>query len=808
MHDTANLLGARFFSVYLADETREYKILDVGALDVSGSLRRLAPPRSTYVGIDVEAGPGVDVVLSDPHVFPFEAQSFDALVSSSAFEHDSMFWLTFLEMVRVTKKGGVIYINVPSNATYQSKARDCWRFYPDSALALIDWARHHGHDVSLAESFTALRRRDVWNDYVMVFTHAFERDATSSRIVDAFPGSQNVRRSYAQPEVDNFSERTEDMLLLRAAGWRRGTPLRVDRRMLEIRVSFASKEDWDIWLAEHRENFPAWRKHVLDAVRANGLTEPISNLHHSPQHIRIDEDDLRESISASEMNSRKRAGLLGLEIARALLKQKSRLNPKILGTEAVTRVARVLRGAFSYYLGSEFLPTDEEKARHFPIRHLDLANLDLGDEAFDLFHSGDVFEHVSDLEKSLSEIARILVPQGIAVCTFPFLPEQTETLVKARMANGQIDYLAPAEYHGNTARPDEGSLVFSLPAWDILALCKKVGFASAEMMFIVSSTYGITSSTTELPGVFVLVAIKREGSKAANSALVRKSVANLCYDGPELKKLIGAVALPRSGTTVLSAIMSVHSNIKSVYEPWNANKNKKLPGAVTIGNFFDVFPTNLQRKEYLFVKETATRLEYVRKLAGLLRSAGPPIERQMIWLLRNPLHVFLSEVEARQLWWGEAQLECSLEVFDQWAGRTVAALLVLLRTAGEFNAIILSYERLVTKKEATIRSVMELLQIPFEEEQLRFEAYVKRNEVRGDINVATAPKEVGPASMERRALQESNLDSILAQSRFKPIIMSVVEACKQLEAQPDLHFYSKARQEIIAPLWKRLAITR
>jgi hypothetical protein len=61
--------------------------------------------------------------------------------------------------------------------------------------------------------------------------------------------------------------------------------------------------------------------------------------------------------------------------------------------------------------------------------------------------------------------------------------------------------------------------------------------------------------------------------------------------------------------------------------------------------------------------------------------------------------------------------------------------------------------------------------------------------------------------MERRALQESQLDSILAQSRFKPVIMSVVEACKQLEAQPNLRFYSKARQEIIEPLWQRLAIT-
>src|SRR5689334_5959147 len=121
MHDTALQIGDLFFQYFLTPTSR---ILDFGSQDVNGSLRRIALPTMTYVGVDLVPGAGVDVVLGDPTKLPFEDNSFDAVVSTSCFEHDPMFWESFLEAVRVTAAGGYIYINAPSNGDYHRHPMD------------------------------------------------------------------------------------------------------------------------------------------------------------------------------------------------------------------------------------------------------------------------------------------------------------------------------------------------------------------------------------------------------------------------------------------------------------------------------------------------------------------------------------------------------------------------------------------------------------------------------------------------------------------------------------------------------------
>jgi len=504
MHDTALQIGARFFAVYLAGKANELQILDVGSLDVNGSLRQFAPSGAIYIGVDLAPGLGVDLVLDDPHKLPFEDNKFDAIVSTSSFEHDSMFWLTFLEMVRVAKNEAAIYINAPSNATYHRYPRDCWRFYPDAAISLIDWSVRNGHKLSLAESFIALRKKDVWNDCVMVLVKGEARDVAAPKIVDHFPDSQNYRLSYDQSEVQNFSALTEDMLLIKqhvSNKIHRTTSAVTDSNKLEIRVSFGSEAEWNNWLSRYQDKFQAWRSDILKAVRSGGFLEPLTCIRRPAQGITIDESNLRESIAIAELNSRKRACLLSVDLERKILKDgSSSLNPKILGTEALTRVARILRGTFCYYLGSEHFPTEQEQERHFPVSNMDLSNLDFPGAMFDIFYSGDVFQHVPDLERTLREIVRVLKPGGIAVSTFPFLPGQSKTLIKSQVAEGRITH------------PTDGSAVLSLAGWDVLDLCKKAGFCDARMSLLASSTFAVTSSG--VPGVFVLIATKSGPTQA------------------------------------------------------------------------------------------------------------------------------------------------------------------------------------------------------------------------------------------------------------------------------------------------------
>lgn len=145
-------------------------VLDIGSFDVNGSYKSMfARDGWTYTGVDLTAGPNVDVVLPSPYRLPFPSYSVDVIVSGQAFEHVEFFWLTWLEMARVLKPGGLIFLLAPSRGPEHRYPQDCWRFYPDGYRALAtygdlemvsvttDWAEHPEPDSA------------PWGDTVGVF---------------------------------------------------------------------------------------------------------------------------------------------------------------------------------------------------------------------------------------------------------------------------------------------------------------------------------------------------------------------------------------------------------------------------------------------------------------------------------------------------------------------------------------------------------------------------------------------------------------------------------------------------------------
>ena len=106
MHSTAMANGRRFFDTYVAG-SRNAQVLEIGSQDVNGSLRDVCPETAHYVGADFTSAKGVDVLLEDPYVLPFEDAAFDFIVCSSCYEHSEFFWLSFIEALRVLKPAGV-----------------------------------------------------------------------------------------------------------------------------------------------------------------------------------------------------------------------------------------------------------------------------------------------------------------------------------------------------------------------------------------------------------------------------------------------------------------------------------------------------------------------------------------------------------------------------------------------------------------------------------------------------------------------------------------------------------------------------
>ena len=168
MHKSAMHFGKRFIENYFVPGMES--VLEIGSYNVNGSLRSLKPIGSEWTGIDIEDGPGVDIVVASGSRLPFPDNHFDLVVASSVFEHDIAFWKTLSEMARVVKETGFIYISAPSNGLVHRYPLDCFRFYPDASQSFLEIIRDSVPGAVLAESFVAEQDDgQIWNDFVSIF---------------------------------------------------------------------------------------------------------------------------------------------------------------------------------------------------------------------------------------------------------------------------------------------------------------------------------------------------------------------------------------------------------------------------------------------------------------------------------------------------------------------------------------------------------------------------------------------------------------------------------------------------------------
>jgi predicted SAM-dependent methyltransferase len=174
MHESAMNNAKVFFGAFTNNKDAGI-VVDIGSQNVNGTLKTIVPKKFNYIGVDYQRGPNVDLVLENPYKLPFENQSIDIVISSSCLEHSEFFWITFVEMVRITKPDGLIYINVPSEGDYHAHPVDCWRFRQDAAYALSNYVNQfHGFNTSVLLAYLDIQ--GPWHDMVAIYCKEKEFD--------------------------------------------------------------------------------------------------------------------------------------------------------------------------------------------------------------------------------------------------------------------------------------------------------------------------------------------------------------------------------------------------------------------------------------------------------------------------------------------------------------------------------------------------------------------------------------------------------------------------------------------------------
>lgn len=201
MHDTA-LIAGELFAVSYGGTNKI--VVDIGGQDINGSLRSSFESKNMkYICVDMVQHSSVDIVVNMGEKLPFDNQSVDIVISTSCFEHDPCFWLTFKEMSRIVKMGGYVYINAPSNGPYHQHPGDNWRFYYDAGQSLSYWSsKQLGNEevfpLKVIETFHLLPLNDQWIDYVCIWERVEE---LQTEIITSY-------------EIYNKKGKLEELLLL------------------------------------------------------------------------------------------------------------------------------------------------------------------------------------------------------------------------------------------------------------------------------------------------------------------------------------------------------------------------------------------------------------------------------------------------------------------------------------------------------------------------------------------------------------------------------------------------------------------
>lgn len=169
MHDTAAKFGYHFLNQYFPflPPSESKLMVEVGTGQDLTFVKAANQCGIPYFGVDQSHS-------EDPNVeykINLADESADIVISSSSFEHDEFFWVTYLEILRILKPHGLFYLNAPSCGHYHAHPVDCYRFYRDTAKALEKWGRKNGFQVKTLEYFIGKPMNDPaqWRDNVVVW---------------------------------------------------------------------------------------------------------------------------------------------------------------------------------------------------------------------------------------------------------------------------------------------------------------------------------------------------------------------------------------------------------------------------------------------------------------------------------------------------------------------------------------------------------------------------------------------------------------------------------------------------------------
>lgn len=260
--------------------------------------------------------------------------------------------------------------------------------------------------------------------------------------------------------------------------------------------------------------------------------------------------------------------------------------------------------------------------------------------------------------------------------------------------------------------------------------------------------------------------------------------------GAPVEKAVVVLGIPRSGTTLLTALLDAHPRFFLFYEPWNAFRASPPGVPEDAADFLAAMAKRFQvpvpeEARVTGFKETTLQpasLEWTgRTLDALARS----VPTRVVWILRDPVHCLFSKLDGARRWWGWPDARFSREALAQHLEQTQRAFRALASQTERHEGLLLRYEALAESPEAVLSELMAAVGERYDPRQLAFhEAGPQPRRVMGDVELARAPRPVSARPVEARAAESRDEAPAIAALWEEPRFEWLRRAWSRLRALP------------------------
>ncbi len=237
------------------------------------------------------------------------------------------------------------------------------------------------------------------------------------------------------------------------------------------------------------------------------------------------------------------------------------------------------------------------------------------------------------------------------------------------------------------------------------------------------------------------------------------------------KTLVVLLGLPRSGTTMATAMFDVHPDISAWFEPWHTRKEPKAFESVDdfIEQYQNIFGSMINNKNVLMFKETSSNIEAIKwtekSISNCVKNAD--VDVKIIWLLRDIHHAYLSRVHTAREHWGHSDMKIDTKSFKNYIDLAYKGFSAIEEITSEYDSCKLSYEKLVSEPKDTLIDVMNFLGLELHPNQLEYHLHLKRNKSAGDPGVTKNPKPITTNKTQEKDAEWSKYKDVFLNSLDK-----------------------------------------